>query len=228
MRLVPLAVCAALALLGSGCAPEGMADQAVPVRQAMPSVVSPAAVPVKAPSVAVPTAVEEVEVAVALEQEPTTEATMPVAEPQEPVEKDPAPAPTTVRPTASVVPTAPASESQWRDVNLDSIAYSDAHKLEQVSPSFRDYAQQAMTAADTDGCTVLGLSVLSMHPDAYVVGSVSTDCGGGQAIWVEKHDGWKVATVLQGLPLCSDLSAIGLPTGVGLLCDNGGGGLSEF
>ena len=31
----------------------------------------------------------------------------------------------------------------------------------------------------------LGLSVMSVHPNGFVLGSISTDCGGGQAIWVD-------------------------------------------
>ncbi|MDO5677171.1 MAG: hypothetical protein Q4G35_06650 [Propionibacteriaceae bacterium] len=123
-----------------------------------------------------------------------------------------------------------APGSQWRDLHLDDVAFSDADQLDAVSPSFRSYAEQAMSAADTDGCTVLGLGVMSVHPAGYVVGSLSTDCGGGQAIWVENGDGstWKVAMVLQAPPLCTELMSIGLPAGVGLLCDGGSGELSEY
>lgn len=252
MRRSLLAVSAAILVATAGCAPESMATHAVPAQHAPPSALTPSISP--SPSVtpteaAAAAQAEPVEVQLNVDDEessptpspspsaaaPTVLATaetepVPTVTPtQAPVTPSAQPTPAKPRPAATVTPTAPTAGSQWRDVNLDNLTYSDAGRLTTVSPSFRDYAVQAMSAADTDGCTVLGLSVLSVHPDGFVVGSVSTDCGGGQAIWAANGDEqWKVAMVLQAAPLCTELSSIGLPAGVGLLCDDGAANLSEY
>lgn len=249
MRLNLLTVPAVAALAVAGCAPESMASHAVPAQHAPPSAITSTMSPGPSPSADEATAGdaadEEVMVQMEAEESPTPEpvvtptsapptpapATVAAQDPApsvQPVSAKPEPSQAAPRPAASVTPTAPAAGSQWRDVNLDNLTYSDADQLTAVSPSFRDYAVQAMSAADTDGCTVLGLSVLSVHPAGFVVGSVSTDCGGGQAIWAEHDEQWKVAMVLQAPPLCTELSSIGLPAGVGLLCDDGAAKLSEY
>lgn len=120
----------------------------------------------------------------------------------------------------------------WVETPIEDIAFSEAHRLDAVSPSFRSFVEESMSSTDTDGCTVLGISVMSTHPDGFVLGSVSTDCGGGQAIWSEHltdpHKGWSLEMMLQSAPACADLKAIGLPAGVGLVCSEAAGHYSEF
>lgn len=240
MRRELVAAAAAVALVGAACAPEAMTTQAAPAKHTAPSVISAPVSPeptggssaaeaqpeltaqersdaeaadgLQAPSVPgapLPDEADEVEAAEAVE--PGSSQT-----------PDP-------RPAATATPTAPAPDSRWRDVSVPDVAYSQVGALLKVSPSFRDYAEQAMSAPDTDGCTVLSIGVMSDHPAGFVVGSISTDCGGGQAIWAEQDDGkWRCLMVLQAPPLCPDLVSIGLPGGVGLLCDDGHGQLSEY
>ena len=241
MRLAQLAGPAAVALLIVGCAPEYMATHAVPARQAPPSLLTPAVSPSPTPT---PEAADSGQAEAELHAASEETARTAVQEAADPTTAEPSPpAPPTATPSAPPtpteepgpaaapvpsaapmpVPTGPSQDSGWRDLNLDQVAYSDAWQLAEVSPSFRDYAVGAMSAANTDGCTVLGLSIMSVHPDGYVVGSLSTDCGGGQAIWREGDRGtWEVAMLLQAAPQCHELAAISLPKGVGLVCEADG------
>lgn len=248
MRLKLLVVSAAAMLLVMvGCAPGRMTTHAVPAQHAPPSIILPATSaptdPEPSETSATPSELQPGAAAAstAADQGVAQEKTTPSAPTDSAsagspkVEQSKSPAATSApvqspRPAASSTPTTAAVGSRWEDVHLDSLAYSEADQLIAVSASFRDYAAAAMTAADTDGCTVLGLSVMSKHPDGYVVGTLSTDCGGGQAIWVEDRPAstWRVAKVLQAVPLCVELEMIGLPGGVGLLCDDGAGGLSPY
>lgn len=129
---------------------------------------------------------------------------------------------------AAPAPSTPEVHSLWMVLDLDHVTYSDADQLAAVSPSFRDFAVRSMSASDTDGCTVLGLSVSRSHPDGFVVGSVSTDCGGRRVVWAENDEGaWKAAKMFEEPPLCSGLSHIGLPPGSGLSCEDDAGSLGE-
>ncbi|MCG6568215.1 hypothetical protein [Tessaracoccus sp. ZS01] len=118
----------------------------------------------------------------------------------------------------------------WEDHHIHNVAYSQLDLLEEASPTFRDYAENAMTSAGTDGCTVLGLSVMSKHPDGFILGTISTDCGGGQAIWGEDGEThqWHLLTVLQATPDCAELTGLELPTGVGLVCNDDQGKLETY
>ncbi|MBB1484068.1 hypothetical protein H5392_09370 [Tessaracoccus sp. MC1865] len=118
----------------------------------------------------------------------------------------------------------------WEDRHIHNVAYSQLHLLEEASPAFRDYAENAMTSAGTDGCTVLGLSVMSKHQDGFILGTISTDCGGGQAIWGEDGETrqWHLLTVLQATPDCAELTGLELPTGVGLVCNDDQGKLAVY
>jgi len=78
-----------------------------------------------------------------------------------------------------------------------------------------------MSAPDADGCTTTNVSVMSVHPSGFVLGSESSDCGGGQVIWADQGGGWERLFVMQAPPLCEELQSAQVPTGVGLQCLDG-------
>lgn len=144
------------------------------------------------------------------------------ARPSPPMSHTPIPTPTPT-PTPSRHSSTPptAGSGEWKDVESQASSADEAQSLAGVPKSFRTYVAAAMSSPDTDGCTTTNVSVMSVHPSGFVLGSESSDCGGGQVIWAEQGGGWQRLFVMQAPPLCEELESASVPPGVGLQCLDG-------
>ncbi|GAA4890684.1 hypothetical protein GCM10025789_04030 [Tessaracoccus lubricantis] len=209
-------------LLLPGCAPETMVTTAAQARHTAPSLVTPTS---PEPS-AVGEAGEPVEYQAAADmveaQAKEAQARAEVVARAEELAADTA--------MAGARPSGFEPTNGWVDLHIHNVAYSEVSRLDDASASFGDYAEAAMQGAGTDGCTVLGISVMSTHPDGYILGTISTDCGGGQAVWVEDQETgqWRLAKVIEAAPECAEFTSLRLPRGVGLLCSGDSGEFSEY
>lgn len=96
----------------------------------------------------------------------------------------------------------------WTVLGIDGVAYSDVHRLDAADAAFRAHVEDAMEGAGTEGCTLLEVSVMAHHPDGYLLGSMSTDCGGGPALWAETDGEWKLELGLVEPPACTELLSL--------------------
>lgn len=158
---------------------------------------------------------------------PPSPAESPVSTPAEPQPSvSPSASPTPVH--TSSVPLAPATTasaqapgSGWQPLEVDVAGAADVSVLAGAPAGFADYVTARFSGPDADGCSLTHLSVISVHADGFVYGSEAGDCGGGAALYSGGADGWKLAVVMQGMPLCGQLSDAGVPVGLGILCGDG-------
>lgn len=224
-----------LLLIGlAGCTPGGSAEpsppiwSATPEPTATPSVTAPPNQPTVSPtptSPVLPSAARSAKGTPAPSRSPSA---TPRRSPSATPSRSPRAASTTAPVAVPASTPAPqrtqtvASPEVWKDVESEATSADSVGSLVGVPESFRTYAAGLFSGPDADGCSTLYIGVMSVHPAGFVLGSVGGDCGGGQAIWANRAGVWEEAVVLQAEPLCSELSSAGVPTGVGLQCDEGG------
>lgn len=134
----------------------------------------------------------------------------------------------TSAPSSSSAPPAPATTasaeapgSGWQPLEVDVASAADVPALAGAPAGFADYVTARFGGPDADGCSLTHLSVISVHADGFVYGSEAGDCGGGASLYSGGAGGWKLAVVMQGMPLCEQLTDAGVPAGLGILCGDG-------
>lgn len=132
------------------------------------------------------------------------------------------PAPTVVQPAPTPVETSEApAPSAWRSLGAELAGPADVSEIGVAPAGFADYVRARFAGPDTDGCSLTSMSVQMAHPDGFVYGSEAGDCGGGAAVYASGADGWRILLPMQAMPLCSELTAAGVPAGLGILCGDG-------
>lgn len=221
LLLVPL-----VAVTLAGCSGGADPVAAEPVASAS-TTPAPSPRPTSQPPAPAPTSTAPTTVSPTLPPSPAETPVSVPAEPQPSVSPSPSPTPVST-PSAPSVPPAPATAasaeapgSGWQPLEVDVAGADDVSVLAGAPAGFADYVTARFGGPDADGCSLTHLSVISVHADGFVYGSEAGDCGGGAALYSGGADGWKLAVVMQGMPLCGQLSDAGVPAGLGILCGDG-------